>query len=110
MICSSSWRRIFPFNLTIKTMTDQAIIEAAARALEKFRQSLVFSPDAESVAKVVLAAVTPMIRADTLEEAAQLADDEDGKYWYAGEHRNMVMLQQHGYEIAAAIRALKEQP
>jgi hypothetical protein len=55
-------------------------------------------------------AALPLIRAAALEEAAQVADDEDGKYWYAGEHRNMVMLQQHGYEIAAAIRALKEQP
>jgi hypothetical protein len=90
-------------------MTDP-IIEAAARALEDKLTSTGLPLSYDDSARVILAAVAPLIRANALEEAAQVADDEDGKYWYAGEHRNMVMLQQHGYEIAAAIRALKEQP
>jgi hypothetical protein len=80
------------------TMTDD-IIEAAARAL--YKQHAVkggdhcwddFVPDAEAV----LAAVTPMIEARTLEQAAQTFDD----YYSTGHNRE---------EIAAAIRALKEQ-
>jgi hypothetical protein len=63
--------------------------------------------EAWRVATAIVAAITPLIRAEALEEAAKVADDEDGEYSYAGEHRNMAMLQQCCREIAAAIRALK---
>jgi hypothetical protein len=39
------------------------------------------------------------------EACAKIAEDEDGHFTWAGEHRNMVMLEQCAREIAAAIRA-----
>jgi hypothetical protein len=91
------------------TIESNAIIEAAARALEKFRQSLVFSPDAESVAKVVLATVTPLIRADVLEEAAVVAEDVDRDVAGHSTSWSVGYFAQHIQVTAAAIRALKEQ-
>ena len=44
-----------------------------------------------------------------IEECAKIADDEDGNFTWAGEHRNMVLLQTCAKEIASAIRALKTQ-
>jgi hypothetical protein len=76
------------------------IIEAAARAL-KIRMT--YADDARVLAIAVLTAVAPLIRAAALEEAARAFEpDEDGH-------------DSHSYrwtveEIAAAIRALKEQP
>ena len=88
-------------------MTDP-IIHAAARALYG---NGVMSPDArkyhEELAARLVPAIAPLIRAAALEEAAMVADDEDGQFSYAGQHNHMAMLQQHGYEIAASIRALK---
>jgi hypothetical protein len=75
-------------------MTD-AIIEAAARALQKFLgvdSSDIPSRPWLSQAEAVLAAVTPLIEAAVLEKAAVVAE--------AG----------MDYDSAAAIRALKEQP
>lgn len=47
------------------------------------------------------------IRDETLEEAAKVADDEDGHFTWAGMDRNVVMLRTCASEIAAAIRALQ---
>jgi len=85
-------------------MTDP-ILEAAMRALLHCELE-----PTKSEAERVVAAVTPLIEAAALERAAKAADDDDGQFSYAGEHRNMAMLQQCCREIAAAIRALKEQP
>lgn len=74
-------------------MTDD-IIEAAARALRQ-RYVYITRDEAEDAAATVCAVVTPTIRNAALERAAKVADDHelaDGVY------------------IAAAIRALKEQP
>ena len=90
--------------------TDQAIIEAAARALQTGTHAVYSDDNAREFASAMLAAVAPLIRAAALEEAAKVAEDEDGEYSWAGEHRNMAMLQRHGYEIAAAIRALADLP
>lgn len=83
-------------------MTDP-IIEAAARALFNFLGSDVpqdkGSNNYVNASRVVLAAVTPLIEARTLERAAQEAE------MYVGYAPRGV-----GDMIAAAIRALKEQP
>lgn len=39
------------------------------------------------------------------ERCARLVEDEDGEYSWAGEHRNIRLLQEHSRELAAAIRA-----
>jgi len=90
------------------------IIEAIERVLSEDDG---FDEDTPSIleqyrnlAHLIRAAVTPLIRAAALEEAAKVADDDDGQFSYAGEHRNMAMLQQCCREIASAIRALKDQP
>jgi hypothetical protein len=70
-------------------VTDPTIIEAAARALDTCIEGY--------QVEAVLAAVTPLIRAQVLEEAAQVAEE----MW--GGHPTQDA-------IAAAIRALKEQP
>jgi hypothetical protein len=82
-------------------VTDPAIIEAAARAIYNNGLEWHDCPDEwyREMLSVVLAAVTPLIRADALEEAARAFEfDGDGHdahsyRWTAG-------------EIAAAIRAL----
>jgi hypothetical protein len=79
------------------------IIEAAARALEADDYRYCWgttSPDPDyypHIVRCVLAAVTPLIRAAALEEAAQRIEADEEDYLV----RN---------EVAAAIRALKEQP
>lgn len=99
-------------------MTD-AIIEAAMQALLKLdetagrdetRMDQIAEAVMDRIAEAVVAAVTPLIRAAALEEAAKVAEDEDGEYSWAGEHRNMALLQQHSRELAAAIRALSASP
>jgi len=70
--------------------TDPDNIEAAARALKDWSDP----PEARRVAAAVLTAVTPLLRDDALEEAAKVAMDHPSG----------------SYEVAIAIRALKEQP
>ena len=77
-----------------------AIIEAAARALYPYSGPPATETrllEVHAAAKAVLAAVTPLIRAAALEEAAKVA--EDGYYSIPSRE-----------EFVAAIRALKEQP
>jgi hypothetical protein len=75
-------------------MSDEAIIEAAARALMT-ASAFGHKSDAKKLARAALTAVTPLIRADTLEEAAKVAE----------EHRPLKTRDME--DIAAAIRALK---
>jgi hypothetical protein len=93
-------------------MSDPHIIDVVALALSIDDTSgLSRAPEYyRDFSRRLIAAVTPLIRADALEEAAKVADDEDGQFSYAGEHRNMAMLQQCCREIAAAIRALAGRP
>ena len=91
-----------------------AIIEAAARALANRRRATAWDTlDTErrewwrGEAQEMLDCLAPLIEAAALEEAAKVVEDEDGEYSWAGEHRNMALLQQHSLELAAAIRALK---
>jgi hypothetical protein len=72
-------------------MTHDAIIEAAARALKDWSDPA----EARRVAAAILTAVAPLIRAEVLEEAAKIVEDYDDF---------------SVTEIAAVIRALKEQP
>jgi hypothetical protein len=94
----------------VRALTDD-VIEAAARALYDFDSyPMPWGDEIEEkrndyreLATTVLAAVTPLIRAAALEEAARAFEpDEDGhdahSYRWTAE------------EIAAAIRSLKEQP
>jgi len=74
-------------------MTDP-IIEAAARALQDALGNTLLPILNRHVASIVLAAVSPLIRADALEEAAKVAMDHPSG----------------SYAVAIAIRALKEQP
>lgn len=77
-------------------MTDD-IIEVAARALQDALGNTLLPILNRHIASIVLTAVTPLIRAATLEEAALRIEAAEEDYLM----RN---------EIAAAIRALKEQP
>jgi len=79
---------------------DPAILEAAARALEPWNPCYY-----QVMAKAALAAVTPLIRAQVLEEAAKVAK---GYYLFRTEDTEDVAAICDA--IAAAIRALKEQP
>jgi hypothetical protein len=79
-----------------------AIIEAAARALQDSLGSTLLPKTYQALAEIAVAAVTPLIRAAALEEAAHIADDHH-KAPYAGPEGD-------AYWIAAKIRALKEQP
>jgi hypothetical protein len=76
---------------------DPAIIEAAARALAKCG---FYDIEAIAAAKIMLAAVAPLIRAATLEEAAAEAE----AYGTYGTEDWL------GAAIAKVIRDLKEQP
>jgi hypothetical protein len=71
-----------------------AVLEAVIRELETARP-LFFPYDVELLATSILAAVTPLIRAQALEEAAVTAEEVDIEY---------------ASIIAAHIRGLKEQP
>jgi len=85
------------------TPSREEIIEAAARALSaKFCNTLNID-EARQAALIAVNAVTPLIESATLEQAAKAFEpDEDGHD--AHNYRWKVE------EIAAAIRALKEQP
>jgi hypothetical protein len=75
-------------------MTNPAIIEAAEVALDLNVEDI-STWEIERTALAVLAAVTPLIRAAALEEAAVVAEKD---------------VYPSNWAIAAAIRALKEQP
>jgi hypothetical protein len=79
-----------------------AIIEAAARALRKEPILFDYPPDEHlEIVRVVLAAVAPLIEAAVLEEAAKVAD----AHYCVPQTHTLISAR-----IAAAIRALKEQP
>ena len=74
--------------------------QAAARALAECG---FYDNEAIAAAKTMLAAVTPLIRAAALEEAARAFEpNEDGHDSHS--------LHWTAEEVAAALRALKEQP
>jgi len=85
-------------------MSDPAIIEAAEKALQDFPHEHIIADDYSYMAEALIAAVTPLIRAAALEEAAKVAEEYDGR----GIDEDHAALTCD--EIAAAIRALKEQP
>jgi hypothetical protein len=96
-------------------MSDDIIKEAAAKAIGQANEDNNWEGIPEGyrewyreLAMCALVIVEPLIRSAALEQAAKVAEDEDGEYSWAGEHRNMAMLQQHGRELAAAIRQLKD--
>jgi hypothetical protein len=87
-------------------MTD---IEQVRKTLEEIAREEVITIGMLRRAREALAALDRMegsIEAAALERAAKMVEDEDGEYSWAGEHRNMVLLQEHSRELAAAIRAL----
>jgi pantoate kinase len=76
-----------------------AIIEAAARAMGDILSDFETDPTLyRMLARAAVAAVTPLIRAAALEEAAKVAEKQP---YYPADICNL---------IAAVIRALKEQP
>jgi len=83
---------------------DDPLIEAAARALEDRWNnnrptggSYPFPISTGEALQAIVTAVAPLIRAAALEEAAKVAEDD-------------VLTLVNKHKIAAAIRALKEQP
>jgi chromosome segregation ATPase len=80
--------------------SDPTIIEAAARALRDESYMFFEMDEAQRLAGAILAAAVPLIRAAALEEAAKTVEDYDGEF------EEIHMAQG---DIAAAIRALKEQ-
>jgi hypothetical protein len=83
---------------------NDTIIEAAKQALYKTEDLLDVrcgdDDDAHNIVHAIVAAVTPLIRADALEEAARVVEGEP--FCSTSEWLND--------QIAAAIRALKDQP
>jgi len=79
-------------------MTNPAIMDAVTRTLREMdiHRSITADYGYGYVANTILAAVTPLIRAAALEEAAVVAEDAD-----------LPVISLH---IAAGIRALKEHP
>jgi len=78
-------------------MSDPAIIEAAARALQNGTHAVYSYDNALEFARIMLKAVRPLIRAAALEEAAQRIEADEEDY----------LMRMY---VAAAIRTLKEQP
>jgi hypothetical protein len=85
------------------------IIEAAARALQHHSYGGFDDKDARELARRTLAAVAPLIRAQALEEAAQVAEDVDRDVAKNSASWSLGYFAQHIRGTAAAIRALKEQ-
>ena len=84
-------------------MTDP-ILEAADKSLQTILEMVSLGlTDTRRLAKVLLAAVTPLIRAAALEEAAQTADLYTKKEMPWTSHDT-------AHIIAGRIRTLKEQP
>jgi hypothetical protein len=83
-----------------------AIIEAAARQALLEAYGYPMAPEhADRISHAVLAAVTPLIRAQALEEAAKVAENH---IFYSTNFGPP--LKQLEEQIAAALRALKDQP
>jgi len=80
-------------------MTDPALIEAAARAMMSAEEWSSFWD--ENDAKRLVAAAAPLIEAAALERAAKVAENYRISHFTDRDGRD---------ELAAAIRALKEQP
>lgn len=84
---------------------DPAIVEAVARALLTHPLGETDDPEMresfQALAEHVVTAAAPLIEAAALEKAAKVADDH--RSWLGEETT-------HGMRIAAAIRAMKEQP
>jgi hypothetical protein len=111
-------------------MTDTDIIEAAAQVLARYPSWEWESMNADAhqssidlhrdTAAAVLVAVTPMIRAAALEEAAKVAEDAEAQEYEAhtrlkaeGKEEEALIYARYAImakTIAAAIRALKEHP
>jgi hypothetical protein len=83
--------------------SDPAIIEAAVRAL-KVARPLFYKYETAHLAKTIVAAVTPLIRAAALEEAALTIEE---RLLLMDDYRRDLFTVRDG---AAAVRALKEQP
>jgi hypothetical protein len=83
-------------------MTSPTIIEAAEKALQDFPHEHIIADDYSYMAEALIAAVTPLIRAAALEEAAAAAETRD-----LGDNSAQDGLAQ---EIAVAIRALAGRP
>ena len=79
------------------------ICDEAADEIERLRGRGVFGDD--GVPRLLI----PQTRAEIIEECAKVIDDEDGYYSWAGEYRNIRLLQDHSKELAAAVRALAAQ-
>jgi hypothetical protein len=73
------------------------IIEAAERALQDFPHDHIIADDYSYMAEALIAAVTPLIEAQALERAAKIVEAYTA---HPG----------HAADVAARIRALKEQP
>ena len=86
-------------------MTSPTIIEAAEKALQDFPHEHIIADDYSYMAEALIAAVTPLIRAAALEEAAKVAEDQPSAPLKIGAPQTWIKQQ-----IAAAIRTLKEQP
>jgi len=87
-------------------MTDPAIIEAADKSLQTILEMVSLGlTDTRRLAKVLLGDVTPLIRAAALEEAAKILEGD--KRWTRWRPAPGPRIQD---DIAAALRALKEQP
>jgi hypothetical protein len=84
-------------------MTDT--IEAARRALYGI-DDLCWDQDDEQKVHTILTAITPLIRAAALEEAAMVAEE----HIHYSTNFGPEPPQSAGDQIAAGIRALKEQP
>lgn len=81
-------------------MTDPAIIEAAARALQDSLGNTLLPILNRHVASIVLTAVTPLIEDAALERAATVCEEWTGQ----------ILSPTIGDHYALLIRALKEQP
>ena len=89
---------------------DPTIIEAAVRAMCDAADLSSFWSDGDEawrVATAIVSAVAPMIRAQVLEEAAKVAEDY---YRIAASRWPKPSYLPITDQIAAALRALKEQP
>jgi hypothetical protein len=84
-------------------MTDPAIIEAAARALQNGTDYVIGDDNAREFTRIILTTATPLIRAAALEEAAKEAE-------VFSRHEIREAMSIVAGRIAAAIRAIKERP
>jgi hypothetical protein len=92
-------------------MTAPAIIEAAARALFEPDETGMYSEPKLALVRTVLAAVTPLIRAAALEEAAEVVEGMTA-IPFSAEHSAYVHGQIDAFNAAACVfrSIIKEQP